>query len=165
MLPDGVTTDVDPDEPIVIGSATRFARQLDHGVEAGELDDGEGGGEGEAAEAEPRRRGRRRVGGVRLPRRSSPPGHARRLLVVGLGNPGAEYARTRHNVGFDVVELLASRHGGRLKKGKERALVDEVRIDGRRVALAEPQTYMNDSGESVSSAWCAASTSTTCTGW
>ena len=71
------------------------------------------------------------------------------LLVVGLGNPGAEYAHTRHNVGFDVVELLAARHGGRLKKGKERALVDEVRIGGRRVALAEPQTYMNDSGASV----------------
>ncbi|MGZ4730177.1 MAG: aminoacyl-tRNA hydrolase, partial [Acidimicrobiales bacterium] len=68
------------------------------------------------------------------------------LLVVGLGNPGAEYAGSRHNVGFDVVDLLASRHGGRLKKGKERALVDEVRIGGRRVALAEPQTYMNDSG-------------------
>ncbi len=71
------------------------------------------------------------------------------LLVVGLGNPGAEYAHTRHNVGFDVVELLAERHGGRLRKGKERALVDEVRIGGRRVALAEPQTYMNLSGESV----------------
>jgi PTH1 family peptidyl-tRNA hydrolase len=71
------------------------------------------------------------------------------LLVVGLGNPGAEYAHTRHNVGFDVVELLASRHGGRLRKGKERALVDEVRIGGRRVALAQPQTYMNDSGASV----------------
>lgn len=72
------------------------------------------------------------------------------LLVVGLGNPGAEFAHTRHNVGFDVVELLAERHGGSLRKGKERALVDEVRIDGRRVALAEPQTYMNLSGESVS---------------
>ena len=71
------------------------------------------------------------------------------LLVVGLGNPGAEYAHTRHNVGFDVVELLAERHGGSLRKGKERALVDEVRIEGRRVALAEPQTYMNLSGESV----------------
>jgi len=71
------------------------------------------------------------------------------LLVVGLGNPGAEYAHTRHNVGFDVIELLASRHGGRLRKGKERALVDEVRIGAQRVALAQPQTYMNDSGASV----------------
>lgn len=71
------------------------------------------------------------------------------LLVVGLGNPGREYAGTRHNVGFDVVDLLASRHGGRLRAGKERALVDEVRIGGRRVAIAEPTTFMNLSGESV----------------
>jgi len=72
------------------------------------------------------------------------------LLVVGLGNPGAEYAGTRHNVGFDVVELLATRHGGKLRRAKrERALVGEVHLSGRRVALAEPQTYMNDSGRSV----------------
>jgi PTH1 family peptidyl-tRNA hydrolase len=81
----------------------------------------------------------------REPRRGTPAD----LLVVGLGNPGAEYARSRHNVGFDVVDLLAERHGGRLRKSKELALVDEVRIDGRRVALAEPQTYMNESGQSV----------------
>jgi PTH1 family peptidyl-tRNA hydrolase len=71
------------------------------------------------------------------------------LLVVGLGNPGEEYRHTRHNVGADVVELLAQRHGGRLKKGKERASADEVRIAGKRVALAVPTTYMNDSGQSV----------------
>ncbi len=71
------------------------------------------------------------------------------LLVVGLGNPGAEYAHTRHNVGADVVALLARRHGGSLKKAKERADVAEVRIDGRRVTLAVPQTYMNDSGQAV----------------
>ena len=71
------------------------------------------------------------------------------LLVVGLGNPGDQYHGTRHNAGADVVQLLAERHGGKLKKGKERALVDEVRIDGRLVALAFPQTYMNLSGESV----------------
>jgi PTH1 family peptidyl-tRNA hydrolase len=71
------------------------------------------------------------------------------LLVVGLGNPGAEFARTRHNVGAEVIELLADRHGAKLKKGKERALVDEVRVHGKRVALAIPLTYMNDSGESV----------------
>jgi PTH1 family peptidyl-tRNA hydrolase len=71
------------------------------------------------------------------------------LLVVGLGNPGEEYARTKHNVGAEVVELLADRHSGKLRKGKERALVDEVHLDGRRVALAIPLTFMNDSGESV----------------
>ena len=71
------------------------------------------------------------------------------LLVVGLGNPGREYDGTRHNVGFDVIGMLAERHGGRLRSGKERALVDEVRIAGHRVALAEPTTFMNLSGESV----------------
>ncbi len=71
------------------------------------------------------------------------------LLVVGLGNPGGEYEASRHNVGADVVELLASRHGGALKRTRERALAAEVRIDGKRVALAFPQTYMNLSGESV----------------
>jgi PTH1 family peptidyl-tRNA hydrolase len=68
------------------------------------------------------------------------------LLVIGLGNPGAEYAHTRHNVGADVVELLADRHGGRLKAGKERALVAEVRIGAHRVALAFPQTFYNEAG-------------------
>ena len=71
------------------------------------------------------------------------------LLVVGLGNTGAEYARTRHNVGAEVVEELARRHGASLRSGKERALVDEVRIGGRRVALAVPTVYMNDSGAAV----------------
>jgi PTH1 family peptidyl-tRNA hydrolase len=71
------------------------------------------------------------------------------LLVVGLGNPGAAYAGTRHNVGADVVALLAQRHGGTLKRSKERALAGEVRIGDRLVALAFPQTYMNLSGESV----------------
>jgi len=71
------------------------------------------------------------------------------LLVVGLGNPGAEFAGTRHNAGADVVERLAVRHGARLRSGKEQALAADVRIDGKRVALAFPQTYMNDSGRSV----------------
>jgi peptidyl-tRNA hydrolase, PTH1 family len=71
------------------------------------------------------------------------------LLVVGLGNPGAEFAGTKHNVGADVVGLLAKRHGARLRKSKERALVDEVRVDGKRLALAVPTTYMNDSGRAV----------------
>jgi PTH1 family peptidyl-tRNA hydrolase len=83
---------------------------------------------------------------VRLrPRRGTPAD----LLVVGLGNPGDEYRGSRHNVGAEVVELLVKRHGGRLRKRKERALVDEVTIDGRRVALAIPLTYVNDSGHAV----------------
>lgn len=68
------------------------------------------------------------------------------LLVLGLGNPGPTYAGTRHNVGAEVVALLADRHGGRLKLGKERALADEVRVGPHRVALAFPQTFYNDAG-------------------
>jgi len=69
---------------------------------------------------------------------------------VGLGNPGAEYAGTRHNIGADVIALLAARHGQRLRAAKAaRALVAEVVVGGRRLALAFPQTYMNDSGLAV----------------
>src|SRR4051794_21202661 len=82
-------------------------------------------------------------------RRAARTGTPADLLVVGLGNPGAEYAGTRHNVGAEVVERLARRHGARLKKGKERSLVDEVRVGDRRLALAVPLTYMNDSGQAV----------------
>ena len=71
------------------------------------------------------------------------------LLVVGLGNPGAEFAGTRHNVGAEVIDLLAKRHGGQLKKAKERALVAEVLIGPNRVTLAFPITYMNESGQAV----------------
>jgi PTH1 family peptidyl-tRNA hydrolase len=71
------------------------------------------------------------------------------LLVVGLANPGAEYAGTRHNVGGEVVELLADRHGAKLRKAKERAMVDEITVGGKRLALAVPLTYMNLSGEAV----------------
>ena len=71
------------------------------------------------------------------------------LLVVGLGNPGDEYTRTRHNVGAEVVELLARRHGGKLRGTRGRARSAEVRIGDQRVELAIPLTYMNDSGEAV----------------
>lgn len=71
------------------------------------------------------------------------------LLVVGLANPGAEYDGTRHNVGAEVVHLLAARHGAKLRKAKERALADEVTVEGKRLALAIPLTYMNLSGEAV----------------
>jgi PTH1 family peptidyl-tRNA hydrolase len=76
-------------------------------------------------------------------------GTAADYLVVGLGNPGDEYARTRHNVGAETVELLAKRHGANLRKGKERARADQVRVDDVLVALAVPLTYMNDSGLAV----------------
>jgi len=71
------------------------------------------------------------------------------ILVVGLGNPGAEYAGTRHNIGVEVLIELCDRHGGRLRKSKELALTDEIRVGTKRVALAFPQTYMNESGRSV----------------
>ena len=75
-------------------------------------------------------------------------------LVVGLGNPGKEYARTRHNVGADAIELLAERHQAPVKSGRDNALVGEARfgtgIDADRVVLAFPLTYMNESGQAVS---------------
>ena len=72
-------------------------------------------------------------------------------LVVGLGNPGPEYARTRHNVGQMVIDELASRLGGSFKVHKTRAQVLESRLrpGGPRVVLAKPMTYMNTSGGPV----------------
>jgi peptidyl-tRNA hydrolase, PTH1 family len=67
-------------------------------------------------------------------------------LVVGLGNPGPEYAGNRHNVGFAVVELLAERVGGKFRSHKTRADVIEGRVAGQRVVLAKPRSYMNESG-------------------
>lgn len=72
------------------------------------------------------------------------------LLVVGLGNPGSRYENTRHNVGADAVALLAERHGERLKAdSRANALVAELRPGGRRLAVAFPTTWMNESGQSV----------------
>jgi len=82
-------------------------------------------------------------------RRSPRTGASADLLVVGLGNPGEEYDKTRHNVGAEVVEMLARRHGGKLRKQKERSVTDEVNVAGKRMALAIPLTYMNLSGEAV----------------
>ena len=73
------------------------------------------------------------------------------LLVAGLGNPGREYAETRHNVGFMVVDELARRLGGSWR-GKFSGELAEVRLEGLRLALLKPQTYMNESGRSVGAA-------------
>jgi PTH1 family peptidyl-tRNA hydrolase len=67
-------------------------------------------------------------------------------LVLGLGNPGTKYSGTRHNVGEDVVRLLAERAGVTLKGGRDNSLVAEARIGDARVVLAFPLTYMNESG-------------------
>src|SRR5213593_1920562 len=73
------------------------------------------------------------------------------LLVAGLGNPGREYERTRHNAGWLVVDKLASRHGGAFRS-KFSGRLAEVRVDGARIALLKPETYMNESGRSIAAA-------------
>ena len=73
------------------------------------------------------------------------------LLIAGLGNPGAEYRETRHNVGFMVVDELARRHGASFGS-KFSARVADLRLDGQRLVLLEPQVYMNESGRSVAAA-------------
>ncbi len=67
-------------------------------------------------------------------------------LILGLGNPGREYADTRHNIGFKVLDILASRHDIDVCRDRFRSLFGEGRINGERVVLAKPQTYMNNSG-------------------
>ncbi len=73
------------------------------------------------------------------------------LLVAGLGNPGQEYVRNRHNVGFRVVEELARRHEARFR-GKFHGRLAEFRLEGSRVALLAPETFMNESGRSLAAA-------------
>ena len=73
------------------------------------------------------------------------------ILVVGLGNPGREYARNRHNVGWMVVDELARRHGGSWRSKFSGALA-EIRLEGHKLALLKPETYMNESGRSVAAA-------------
>jgi len=88
---------------------------------------------------------------VRLPWRRGERESSLDLLVVGLGNPGREYAGNRHNVGFMVADELARRHGGSWR-GKFSGQLADVRIDEHRVALLKPETYMNESGRAVRAA-------------
>ena len=88
---------------------------------------------------------------MRLPWRRGDRASSLDLLVVGLGNPGREYARHRHNAGWMVLDELARRHGASWK-GKFNGQLAEVRLDGHRVALLKPETYMNESGRSVAAA-------------
>ncbi len=73
-------------------------------------------------------------------------------MVVGLGNPGTKYRNTRHNLGFDVLDLVARRLGVALSTEKYRGLVAEARYEGERLYLLKPQTFMNLSGSSVAEA-------------
>lgn len=70
-------------------------------------------------------------------------------MIVGLGNPGEAYARTRHNVGFRTVDLLAQRLDVKIDRVKCKALTRLVELAGHKVLLVKPQTYMNASGQSV----------------
>ena len=71
------------------------------------------------------------------------------LIVVGLGNPGKEYARTRHNVGFDVIDVLSEKHGIALTKNAMHGLIGEGFVGGEKLVLVKPQTFMNLSGQCV----------------
>ncbi|MBM3136990.1 MAG: aminoacyl-tRNA hydrolase [Chloroflexi bacterium] len=73
------------------------------------------------------------------------------FLFVGLGNPGREYAQTRHNIGFLVIDRLAQHWNTRVEKYKYKSLMGEYRNDGYRATLVKPQTFMNNSGQAVRS--------------
>ncbi|MBQ9632875.1 MAG: aminoacyl-tRNA hydrolase [Lachnospiraceae bacterium] len=74
------------------------------------------------------------------------------FIIAGLGNPGLRYRKTRHNVGFEVVDLLAKRYGIDVKKKDRQALFGVGQIGGEKTVLVKPQTYMNRSGDSIA-AW------------
>jgi PTH1 family peptidyl-tRNA hydrolase len=70
-------------------------------------------------------------------------------LIVGLGNPGREYASNRHNVGFQIADRYAAAHGLTFSKIQSKAIIASGRVDAVRVILAKPQTFMNDSGRAI----------------
>lgn len=78
-----------------------------------------------------------------------PPPSENYFLIVGLGNPGSQYQNTRHNVGFMLVETLARRHGLQFKNSRQRAEIARGTVAGVPIILAEPVTFMNESGNAV----------------
>lgn len=70
-------------------------------------------------------------------------------LIAGLGNPRREYENTRHNIGFDAIDMLAERHGIRFNEAKHKGLIGKGMIHGEKVILVKPLTYMNLSGECI----------------
>lgn len=72
------------------------------------------------------------------------------FVIVGLGNPGKKYEKTRHNIGFNVIDAMADKYNIRVKERKHQALVGSGFIEGQKVMLVKPTTYMNKSGDSVS---------------
>ncbi|NLB37986.1 MAG: aminoacyl-tRNA hydrolase [Clostridiales bacterium] len=74
------------------------------------------------------------------------------VLIAGLGNPGAQYERTRHNAGFEALDILSKSVGIAIDRARFRSLVGESTIAGKRVVLLKPQTYMNLSGQAVAEA-------------
>ncbi len=81
--------------------------------------------------------------------RRKPGATSERWLIVGLGNPGPEYARSRHNIGFLCLDALAQRYDGQIRHRAARSLLDRVRVGDREIILAKPQTMMNLSGAAV----------------
>ena len=71
------------------------------------------------------------------------------IVIAGLGNPTKEYEHTRHNVGFDTIDVIADKYGISVSEKKHKALIGKGHIEGQKVILVKPQTYMNLSGESI----------------